>query len=963
MISGGRIGEVTEIKEAAAVGTNRTSSYGTNVRALVSYLSCQHHRHARYVERTFLNDGYLRNKLFPFLTIDKSFSTSNAHKDAAYQLFEEMPHRVPNSRSTHFDRVFCLLRVPAAGQGDLKFPSAAHCLALKIGALHHLPVLTSIIMAYSRAGQLSHSRKMFNEITGKDVIIYNAMITSLLDHSCFEEAVDLFSKMLSCQTGFNSTSLLVIVSALICSGTSAQGRVLHGLAFKSGTLSDSSLCNALIDMYAKFGDLLSAELVFHEMGSCRDTVSWNSMLRGFLYGNDPEMCLLYFLERACDGEQGDSISLSCTISATSSLRELRWGQALHALSCKIGLENNPNNNSVGNSLICFYSACGESEAAEVIFKEMMVKDTVSWNTVIEGLRLNGEVGEAFHMLYEMQFIAQIRPDKMTLLTAASICADEMILLEGRATHGFILRGGMESDSSLMNSLIYMYAKCGRVEKACFLFECMIPRRDPVSWNTMISAFTQSGANETAQSLFREMLKGSLECSSATLLAVLPSCDSLEFLKFGKLIHSWILKSGFLNDILVLNSIIYMYIYCGKLKTAFSLFLRDSGKEDVTSWNTIIGGSVQKGYSREALDTFLLLMREGNASFDFITLVSVLLACGNLELLSGGMMIHGLAVKALLGLETRVHNALMTMYGKCGKVESARSVFNAGYNLNLCSWNCMISIFCTNKSPIEALNLFCHLDLEPDEFTITGIITACTQLGSMRHGRQIHAYVHRFRLHKNPVICSALIDMYSNCGRLELAGHVFQGLPNKSVIAWNSIISAYGYHNNGKKALELFQEMCWHSTHPNNGTFTSLISACSHSGLVKEGLHYYDHMFWDFGIEPNAEHRVCVVDMLGRSGELQEAYRFIMQMEPCPESGPLGALLTWCNFHGDIDLGREVAEVLFKLEPGNPGYYISLSNMYVAVGRWKEAVDLRDMVEAKRLRKPPGYSLISVGSVS
>ncbi|OWM72272.1 hypothetical protein CDL15_Pgr018157 [Punica granatum] len=897
--------------------------------------------------------------LSPFSTINKSFSTSDAHDVGDDQLFDEMPQRVPNKRSIHFDRVLSLLRTPAV-LGDTAFPSTGHCLALKIGALSHLPVLTSLIMAYSRAGELCYCHYLFNEITDRDVIICNAMITALVDHGCFEEAMDLFSKMLSCEIGFSSTSLLLIVSSLICLGDLVQGRILHGLALRSGTLSDTSLCNALIDMYAKFGELLSSELVFHEMGSVRDTVSWNSVMSGFLHGNDPERCLLYFLGRARDGEKGDSVSLSCAISAASFLRNLRWGEVVHALSSKTGLENNPNNNSVANSLVSFYSACGHSAAAEMIFKEMVVKDTVSWNTVIEGLRLNGEIGEAFHLLHEMQFTAQNRPDKITLLTITSICADEMLLVEGRTVHGFILRGGMELDSSLRNSLMYMYAKCGRVEYALSLFESMIPRRDSVSWNTMISGYTQGGLNKAAQSLFREMLKGSLECSAVTLLAVLPSCDSPEFLIFGRLIHCWKLKSGFSYNNLVVNSIIYMYINCGELKTAFSLFRGDSDMKDVTSWNTVIGGCVQNYYFRESLDTFHLMMREGNASFDFVTLVSVLSACGNLELVSGGKLIHGLAVKALLGSETRVQNALMTMYGRCREIESARSVFTTGYKLNLCSWNCMISAFCQNKNPMEALNLFCHLDLEPDEFTITGIITACTQLGSITQGKQIHAHVYRFRLHKNPEICSALLDMYSNCGRLDLASQVFGELSNKSIIAWNSVISAYGYHGDGKKAIELFQEMCQRGNQPNNGTFTSLLSACSHSGLVKEGIYYYHHMFQDFGVEPIADHRVCVVDMLGRSGELLNAYRFIKQMAPRPESGPLGALLSWSNFYGDIELGREVAEALFKLDPENSGYYISLSNMYVAAGRWKEAVELRGVVEAKRLKKPPGYSLINVG---
>ncbi|XP_030453957.2 pentatricopeptide repeat-containing protein At4g19220, mitochondrial [Syzygium oleosum] len=870
--------------------------------------------------------------------------------------FDEMADREWHSRDGRFRRVLGFVKTSAVG-GDKEGVPIAHCSALKIGALAHLPIATSLLMAYSRAADPSALRALFDEIPDKDAIAWNAMITSLADNQWFGRALDLFAEMMESGIGFDSTSLLIVSSIFTRTNQLIQGRVVHSLSMKSGTLSDYSLCNALMDMYAKCGDLSSSESIFAGIGY-RDDIAWNSILSGCLHNNNPKRCLLYFRERALYDEMGDSISLSCAISAAASLGELSCGSTLHALAIKNGYDKSPCI-SVSNSLIAFYFQCGHIEDAEAMFRgAMTLHDVVSWNTIIDGCASNGMILEAFDLLHEMQSTASVQPDSVTLLTLISVCADAVLLIEGKALHGYITRRGMGLDPQVTNSLLNMYLRCSAVRKAEILFDSTA-ERDLISWNTMIAGYSQNDLSEKAQSLLKKMLLWCSGCSLPTLLAILPSCNSPEYLRFGKSIHCLQLKLGFSHNVVALNSVMHMYVISGDIRAACKLLTTHSVHEDLTCWNTFIAGCSKSGFFWEALEAFNRMSKH-NVSFDSITLVNVLSACGNLERFLEGRLIHGLALKTPIGSDTRVCNALITMYGRCTDIASARLVFSSISNSNLCSWNCLISALCQNKAAKEAVELFGRLGFEYDEITVVNILSACTQLGIMRLGTQIHSRVFRLGFHENSFISAALVDMYSNCGRLDVACQVFRNSPEKSIAAWNSMISAHGYHGNSKKALKLFKKMRESGIRATKTTFISLLSACSHAGLVREGLWYYEHMEDKYGVEPVTEHHLCVVDMLGRSGKLFEAYELIKKMKTRPQPAIWGALLSSCNYHGNIEMGREVAELLFKLEPENSGYYIALSNMYSAAGGWIDAVKLRELIQEKGLRKPIGYSLVEIG---
>ena len=904
----------------------------------------------------------LHKPTLPLLLIKPLLYSFSSCSSNAFQLFNEMPHRGRDLELTLFYHVIGLIKSFTARPTSVT-SRIAHCLAFKVGALAHLPTSTSLLIAYSRAADFSSSWALFDEIVYRDVILWNAMITASVENQCFEVAVNLFLELMREEgVGFDSTTLLIVVSASSHMGNLTQGRVLHGISFKTGGLSDSFLCNALIDMYAKCGELSLSECVFDGM-ECRDLISWNSIMRGCAYNNYPEKCFCYFKKMAYSSEVADNVSLTCAVSASALLGKLSFGQAIHGWGIKLGYKDT-SHNSFENSLITLYSQCGDIEAAEILFKEMKYKDVISWNAMLEGLALNQRIWEAFDLLHEMQFLGCIQPDSVTVLTIIPLCAELMFLREGRAVHGLTVRREIGSHLSVTNSLIDMYSKCKDVKMAEQLFKA-IPGRDLVSWNAMISGYSQNGHSREAQYLFKQLLQSYSQFSLSTLLAILPSCDSSEFLQFGKSIHCWQTKLGFANNTLAVNSLMLMYVNCGDLLACFSLLqtVSAAAAADIDSWNTAIAGCTQNGHFWEALKAFNI-MREDPivVCHDSVTLFNLISACGNLELVFEGGTLHGLALKTSLESDIRVQNALITMYGRCGEIENARTIFRLSCSRNLYSWNCMISAFSQNKDGRKALELFRHIEFEPNEITIVGILSACTQLGLLRHGKQIHSHVIRFGFQGNSFVSAALLDMYSNCGRLDTAIQIFRSSPEpeRSVAAWNSMISAFGFHSNGRKAIELFHEMWESGTRPTKSTFISLLSACSHTGLVNEGVRYYNNMWELFDVEAETEHHVCMVDMLGRAGRLDEAYEFIRQIPTRPEPGVWGALLSACKYHGDLKMGREVAELLFELEPDNVGYYISLSNMYVAAGRWKDAVELRRMVEDKGLKKPAAYSLIDVG---
>ncbi|KAF2612121.1 hypothetical protein F2Q70_00009490 [Brassica cretica] len=253
-----------------------------------------------------------------------------------------------------------------------------------------------------------------------------------------------------------------------------------------------------------------------------------------------------------------------------------------------------------------------------------------------------------------------------------------------------------------------------------------------------------------------------------------------------------------------------------------------------------------------------------------------------------------------------------------------------------------------------------INLDSRERLKAKVLKACSDLGFLEQAECFHSYVIKFGFDSNPFIGASLVELYSRCGSLGSACKVFDEITLKDVVVWTSLITGYGIHGKGTKALETFTQMVESSeVEPNEVTFLSVLSACSHSGLIHEGLRIFELMVSQYGLVPNLEHYAVLVDLLGRVGELDAAIEITKGMPFSPTPQVLGTLLGACRIHQNDEMAETVAKKLFELEPNHAGYYMLMSNMYGVKGEWENVEKLRNAVRNRGIKKGLAESLIEI----
>ncbi|KAH7855333.1 hypothetical protein Vadar_023805 [Vaccinium darrowii] len=246
-------------------------------------------------------------------------------------------------------------------------------------------------------------------------------------------------------------------------------------------------------------------------------------------------------------------------------------------------------------------------------------------------------------------------------------------------------------------------------------------------------------------------------------------------------------------------------------------------------------------------------------------------------------------------------------------------------------------------------------------TYASVLTALSGLAAVDHGKQVHNHVLRAELPFYVVLQNSLIDMYSKCGNLTYSRRIFDNMTERTVISWNAMLVGYSRHGKGGEGVELFKLLKeQNKVKPDTVTFLAVLSGCSHGGMEDRGLEFFDDMVsGKDGVEPEIEHYGCVVDLLGRSGELEKAFEFVKQMPFEPTAAIWGSLLGACRVHSNVDIGELVAKRLIEIEPENSGNYVILSNLYASVGRWEDVRNVRDLMNEKAVIKEPGRSWIEL----
>ncbi|XP_044418626.1 pentatricopeptide repeat-containing protein At2g17210 isoform X2 [Triticum aestivum] len=523
-----------------------------------------------------------------------------------------------------------------------------------------------------------------------------------------------------------------------------------------------------------------------------------------------------------------------------------------------------------------------------------------------------------------------------------------------------------------NSLLASYATSGDSLAAAKLFDEM-PLRDVASWTSMMRAHLAGGSASQALCMFRDMLTagGSVpEPDGVVLVVALRACAELEDLALGASLHAVTERRGLRGaDVFIDNSLVDMYARCLDLWSARKVFDTIPCR-NVVSWNTMLSGLARAGRAADALDLLasLSLLKEGDIGFDETTLVVLLQLCKRLE---GGQAmwcrsVHAVAIRRGLLLSSTglpLLNALLDAYAKCGLLEHTLRLFRGMPERNIVTWSTVIAGCTHNGRPGDAIA--CAVAMReageiPNSVTILSVLEACADCAEMAASRCAHGMALRSGLALERDVSNALVDMYGKCGNLAAAMRVFNAMPRRDVLTWNSMISALGMNGRTRDALALVDRMEQEGDiTPNGVTMLAVLSACAHGGLVEEGVACFERMTATHSVEPQVEHLSCIVDMLARAGDLEGAARVIEERISTTSSpAAWSALLSACRGHSsDSKVGRNAACRVLELEPGNAaGYLMSMG----VPSAGETAARLRQLMRERGVGVTGGHSMVQVG---
>ncbi|XP_020226365.1 pentatricopeptide repeat-containing protein At1g31920 [Cajanus cajan] len=444
------------------------------------------------------------------------------------------------------------------------------------------------------------------------------------------------------------------------------------------------------------------------------------------------------------------------------------------------------------------------------------------------------------------------------------------------------------------------------------------------------------------------------------LSLLKRCKCMEEFKQ---VHAQILKLGLFLDSFCGSNLVATCALSkwGSMGYACSIF-RQIEEPGSFEYNTMIRGSVNNMNLEEALFLYVEMLERGIEPEKF-TYPFVFKGCSLLGALKEGVQIHGHIFKAGFDGDTFVQNSLISMYGKCGAIKHAYAVFEQMDERSVASWSAIIGAHASVEMWQECLMLLGDMSSEgqhkAEESILVSALSTCTHLGSPILGRCIHGILLRNISELNVVVKTSLIDMYVKCGCLEKGLSVFQNMAEKNKFSYTVMIAGLAIDGRGREALRVFSDMMEEGLAPDDVVYVGVLSACSHAGLVNEGLQFFNRMRFEHKIKPTVQHYGCMVDLMGRAGMLREAYDLIKRMPIKPNDVVWRSLLSACKVHLNLEIGVIAAENLFKLNQHNPGDYLMLANMFARAKKWNDVARIRTEMAEKHLvqLQTLGFSLV------
>lgn len=752
------------------------------------------------------------------------------------------------------------------------------------------------------------------------------------------------------------SKLANLIRCCITKPSSFLAKSVHAQIVSAGLLSNTFLSNRLIKLYSECNRLDHAVWIFDSIKQ-PNVYSWNAIFFAACKSNNLEMAYQLFeqmpernvvswntiisllvrkrLERdglelyyamLREGLVPTHCTFASVLRACGTLMAVDDGIRCHGLSIKLGLGSNL---FVENSLLGMYVKCHCFNYALKLFDEMVQPDEVSFTSIIGGLTQLGSTGEAFKLFVKMHTLGIcIDPVAISSVLSALACAEDIEMqFPCQLIQPLIIKKGFESDQHVSNSLMDLYAKFRAMREALLVFHSL-HTFNIVSWNILIAGFGQAEKPKVAMSVLGLMQKSGFEPNEVTYTSLLSAC----------------VKSG-------------------DIKSASEIF-DNIPEPGVTSWNALLSGHCHGELHQKSINLFRK-MQFANVCPDRTTLVLLLNSCSEIGTLKFGKEIHSFSIRTMLDSDQFVSSGLIDMYSNCGCIEVAKKVFKGMTDRDVVAWNSMISGFSLSNLNKEAFLLFKQmkeLGLVPTESTFASIINSCAQIPSLPQGIQMQTQTMRYGYINHVYVGTALIDMYTKCGDMESAQLLFDLMPIQNIISWNEMIHGYAQSGFCEKALDLFEHMLEREQKPDSFTFTSVLTSCSRLGLVDRAMEYFNCMT-NLGVNPVTDHYTCITDLLCRAGRFKEAEKLIKNMSCKDDTIVWEVLLSACAVHNNSHLGKIAAENLFRLDPLNPSPYVILANIYSGLGRYHDAVAVRELMDRRGVVKDGGRSWVDDRAVA
>ncbi|XP_024522348.1 pentatricopeptide repeat-containing protein At3g53360, mitochondrial-like [Selaginella moellendorffii] len=557
------------------------------------------------------------------------------------------------------------------------------------------------------------------------------------------------------------------------------------------------------------------------------------------------------------------------------------------------------------SIIKMYGKCGSVGNARGFFDRIASSSVWCWTAMIGAYAQNGHVVEAMEMFHRM-VLEGVRPVESTFVLVLSACTT---LDHAEAIHARVLEAGSQGEN-LEAALVSLYAGFGRIDQATRTFERM-STKNAECWGCLIAAMAKEGDKARALELYQEWWSkkndSELSKSASIFAAALSACSSVdEVQEIESHIRAFSAKSSLSEE--VGAALVTFFARWGSVDDSSRVF--ESLKlRDIVTWNAMLGAYVQLGHSRAAIGFYYRMNLEGILA-DSFTFSSILGTCSDLCDLELGKRVHQRAV-SIGQANLVVKNALLRMYARCARLDYARRVFEEVVGArDSGSWNSMISGYVQAGCPREALELFHRMDVEPSVATYGSVLEACSSLGELDQAKAVHGRFVSAGL-ESEVVDTTLVKLLAGAGFVGDARRVFESCKSsrKDPVSWNVMIAAYAQHGDMAEVTDLYRRMNLEGCSSGTVTFVSILIGCSRAGLLEESIYQFGSMSSDHWIRPVVEHFVCVVDLLGRAGRLDEAEELVetMPVESRLKFGAWKSLLAGCKIH------RTSEEALRRIE--------------------------------------------------